>query len=234
MKKQQKCFFFTDWLICNFRECHPIIIVQRIRVTSCFCQLPRPTDLWAFDQQDSTEMIDTKTSVSCCQDYQGYGHVTFGCPRKCAPNSYFSAMCRISSDRGLFQKLIHLPLHLGQAHTSTSLSAWPTPKWSKHRNVMKRLKLSIQLLCQITIHSRTYDQCLSIPSSRRGNSMLRMLWAPHQQLFVALEGLLLWQCHVETLIKGPVYFRKSKAKKKQDKKMFKTSNKISGHEIPRL
>ena len=57
-EKTTKMPFFTDWLICNFRECHPIIIVQRIRVTSCFCQLPRPTDLWAFDQQDSTEMRD--------------------------------------------------------------------------------------------------------------------------------------------------------------------------------
>ena len=91
---------------------------------------------------------------------------------------------------------------------------------------MKRLKLSIQLLCQITIHSRTYDQCLSIPSSRQGIRCWGCFGAPHQQLFVALEGLLLWQCHVETLIKGPVYFRKSKAKRNKTRKCSKFPTKF--------
>ena len=229
--KNNKNAFFTDWLICNFRECHPIIIVQRIRVTSCFCQLPRPTDLWAFDQQDSTEMrvcvfimFDWHQNicilVSCFQDSQGYGHVIFRCPRKCAHPILISQQCVGShpATEGYFRSL----------YIFHCIWVKPIPRllWvnDQHQNGAK-MEMSWNVLnwaFNSSVRSPyTAGPMISVWASQvldREFDAEDALGAPHQQLFVALEGLLLWQCHVETLIKGPVYFRKSKAKRNKTRK----------------
>ena len=239
--------FFTDWLICNFRECHPIIIVQRIRVTSCFCQLPRPTDLWAFDQQDSTQMRDAclcvyyvwltlKHLYLAVKTIKAMDMSFSDVPEKCAPNSYFSAMCRIwAATEGYFRSL----------YIFHCIWVKPIPQllWvhDQHQNGG-----NIDMSCNVlnwafnsSVRSPyTAGPMISEhPKFSTGNSMLRMLWGPPPTALRSARrtspvAVSCWNFDQRASLLSQK--QSQKETRQESQKVFKTSNKISGHEIPPL